>query len=174
MMKRFYCFLLDCNSISLFFVVYFIKEHKAIVFMKVNIAYIIYVVVILLFTVLCLFLSQFLPDETIQGGIKEVELADGSYLASYLGYFFVALSVSDKITLLAMGIIIFLFTYYSQTLYFNPLFLLFRYRFYYMTMENGMKLFVLTKKSIKNVDGLTFNNLKRINDYTFIDRSRGK
>jgi hypothetical protein len=115
-----------------------------------------------------------LPDETISGGIKEVELADGSYLPSFLGYFFVALSVTDDKTLITMAVIIFIFTYFSQTLYFNPLFLIFGYRFYYITMDNGMRLFVLSKKRIKSIEGLRFDTLKRINDYTFIDRSKGK
>ncbi len=173
-MKRFYRILLDCSAISLFFVVYMIKEHKSIMLMKMDFSYVIYLVGIVIFTGICLMISRLLPDETISGGIKEVEMADGSYLPSFLGYFFVALSVSDDKTLIAMAVIIFIFTYYSQTLYFNPLFLLFGYRFYYITMNNGMKLFVLSKKTIKSIEGLRFNSLKRINDYTFIDRSQGK
>lgn len=173
-MKRLYRVLLDCNAISLFFVVYLIKEHNSIMFMKLDISYAIYVAVIILFTGICLALSKLLPNEIISGGVKEVELADSSYLPSFLGYFFVALSITDKRTLVVMAVIIFIFTYYSQTLYFNPLFLLFGYKFYYITMENGMKLFVLSKKKIKNISGLEFNSLKRINDYTFIDRSHEK
>lgn len=173
-MKRLYRILLDCNAISLFFVVYLIKEHRSIMLMKIDVSYAVYLVGIIVFTAICLFLSRFLPDETISGGIKEVELADSSYLPSFLGYFFVALSIVDDITLIVMAVIIFIFTYYSQTLYFNPLFLVFRYKFYYITMSNGMKLFVLSRKRIKSIDGLRFDSLKRINDYTFIDRSHGK
>lgn len=173
-MKRLYRILLDFNAISLFFVVYLIKEDKSIIFMKIDCSYCIYAVGIILFTGICLVLSRFLPDEIISGGIKEVELADSSYLPSFLGYFFVALSVTDDITLIAMAVLIFIFTYYSQTLYFNPLFLIFGYKFYYITMENGMKLFILSRKSIKSIDGLKFDSLKRINDYTFIDRSSKK
>ena len=80
----------------------------------------------------------------------------------------------DDITLIVMAVVIFIFTYYSQTLYFNPLFLVFRYKFYYITMNNGMRLFVLSRKRIKSLDGLRFDSLKRINDYTFIDRSQEK
>ena len=173
-MKRLYRILLDFNAISLFFVVYLIKEHRSIMFMKIDCSYYFYVVGIILFTSICLVLSRFLPNEIISGGIKEVELADSSYLPSFLGYFFVALSVTDDTTVIAMAVIIFIFTYYSQTLYFNPLFLAFGYKFYYITMENGMKLFILSRKSIKNIDGLSFDSLKRINDYTFIDRSSRK
>ncbi len=173
-MKRLYRILLDCNAISLFLVVYLIKEHKSIMLMKLDISYAIYLAVILVFTGFCLVLSKRLPTETISGGIKEVELADSTYLPSFLGYFFVALSITNRKTLVAMAVIIFIFTYYSQTLYFNPLFLIFGYKFYYITMENGMKLFVLSKKKIKSTKGLEFSYLKRINDYTFIDRSQEK
>lgn len=173
-MKRLYRIMLDCNAIILFFVVYMIKEHRSIAFMKIDFSYAIYLLGIVVFTYICLEISRLLPDETISGGIKEVELADGSYLPSFLGYFFVALSVTDDKTLIAMAVIIFIFTYFSQTLYFNPLFLIFGYRFYYITMDNGMRLFVLSKKRIKSIEELRFDTLKRINDYTFIDRSKGK
>ena len=119
--------------------------------MKIDVSYAVYLGGIIFFTAICLFLSRFLPDETISGGIKEVELADGSYLPSFLGYFFVALSIVDDITLIVMAVVIFIFTYYSQTLYFNPLFLVFRYKFYYITMNNGMRLFVLSRKRIKSL-----------------------
>lgn len=177
LMKRLYRVLLDCNAISLFFVVYLIKKHTSIMFMKIELSYVIYLAGIILFTGFCLALSKLLPNETISGGIKEVELADGSYLPSYLGYFFVALSVEDNKTLFVIAVIIFIFTYYSQTLFFNPLFLVFKYRFYYVTMDNGMKFIILSKKRIKRIkriDGLRFKNLKRINEYTFIDRSQEK
>ncbi|WP_027204470.1 hypothetical protein [Butyrivibrio fibrisolvens] len=173
-MKRLYRILLDFNAISLLFVVYLIKKHNPICFWGIDFSYVIYIVGIMLFTFICLVLSRFLPDELISGGIKEVELADSSYLPSFLGYFFVALSVEDGRVLWSVAIIIFIFTYYSQILYFNPLFLIFRYRFYYITMDNGMKLFILSRKTIKSIDGLAFDSLKRINDYTFIDRSRVK
>ena len=87
-MKWLYRILLDCNAISLFFVVYLIKDHRSIMLMKIDVSYAVYLGGIIFFTAICLFLSRFLPDETISGGIKEVELADGSYLPSFLGYFF--------------------------------------------------------------------------------------
>lgn len=172
-MKRLYRILLDCNAISLFFIIYLIKEHRSIMLMKADVSYVVYLVGIIVFTAICLFLSRFLPDEIISGGIKEVKLVDSSYLPSFLGYFFVALIITDDITLIAMAVIIFIFTYYSQTLYFNPLFLVFGYKFYYITMSNGMKLLVLSRKRIRSINGLRFDSLKRINDYTFIDRSHG-
>ncbi|MDD3219670.1 MAG: hypothetical protein PHR50_10920 [Lachnospiraceae bacterium] len=170
-MKRIYRILLGCNSIMIFFVIYAIKSHIVISIFKYEwLSYTLYITCTIFFSGICLFVARFLPDEIISGGIEEVELADGSYLPSYLGYFFVALSVNDISTMGWVGGIIFVFTLFSQTLYFNPMFLLFGYKFYYLTMDNGMKLFVLTRLPIKNVKALHFDKVKRINDYTFIDR----
>ena len=141
--------------------------------MKTDVSYAVYLVSVIVFTAICLFLSKFLPDEIISGGIKEVKLMDSSYLSSFSWYFFIALIITDDITLIVMAVIIFIFAYYSQTLYFNPLFLVFGYKFYYVTMSNGMKLLVFSRKRIRSVNGLRFDSLKRINDYTFIDRSHG-
>ena len=141
--------------------------------MKTDVSYAVYLVSVIVFTAICLFLSKFLPDEIISGGIKEVKLMDSSYLSSFSWYFFIALIITDDITLIVMAVIIFIFAYYSQTLYFNPLFLVFGYKFYYVTMRNGMKLLVFSRKRIRSVNGLRFDSLKRINDYTFIDRSHG-
>lgn len=172
-MKRLYRILLDCNAMSLFFIIYLIKEHRSIMLMKTDVSYAVYLVSVIVFTAICLFLSKFLPDEIISGGIKEVKLMDSSYLSSFSWYFFIALIITDDITLIVMAVIIFIFAYYSQTLYFNPLFLVFGYKFYYVTMSNGMKLLVFSRKRIRSVNGLRFDSLKRINDYTFIDRSHG-
>lgn len=172
-MKKCYRILLTCNSIMLFFEVYAIKNHISLRGIEFEwVSYLSYWILAVGFAWICLGLSKFLPEEIIDGGIKEVELADGSYLPSYLGYFFVALSVDDFSTLIWVGTVIFIFSYFSQTLYFNPMFLLFGYKFYYLTMENGMKLFVLSRIPIKKVEGLRFEKLKRINDYTFIDRRK--
>ncbi len=174
LMRRLYFIILNINALSLFFVIYLIKEHISVVPMNHELSCIIYLLSVFLLSGICLMLSRFLPRETMTGDIKEVELANNSFLPSFLGYFFVALSVADNTTLIVAMLIIFIFTYHSQILYFNPLFLVFGYKFYYITKNNGMKLFVITKKSIKSINGLKFDSLKRINDYTFIDRGKQK
>ena len=116
--------------------------------------------------------SRFLSDDIITGGITEAESANNSYLPSYLGYFFVALSINDCDTLIWVTGIVMVFTFFSQTLYFNPLFLIFGYKFYNVSTDNGVKFFVISKKNITTVNNLSFHKLKRINNYTFIDKGR--
>ena len=137
---------------------------------KMHLCFCVCIVTTILYSWGCLWLSRFLSEEIISGGITDVEPANNSYLPSYLGYFFVALSISDGHTLLWIFIMIFMFTFNSQTLYFNPIFLVFNYKFYYITVESGMKLFVITKRNIKTTKNLSFPSLKRINNYTFIER----
>lgn len=141
------------------------------------ISYIIYFVEPIFFTYLSLLLANKLASDSIEiqndkPAIEEIEQANNAYLPSYLGYFFVALSISHCETLIFIFAILFLFTFLSQTLYFNPLFLIFGYHFYYMTTENNIKIFLITRKKLKDPSKLVFPELKRINDFTFIDKEK--
>lgn len=175
---------LTFNATSLILVVYLVKEKIVInnwlsCFLNMShwFSYLLYLAVPVLFTFFSLLLSNKLADDSIEAEknqpvIKEVEQANNAYLPSYLGYFFVALSVPHCDTLVFVFIILFLFTFLSQTLYFNPLFLVFGYHFYYVTTETNIKIFVISKRNLKNPKGLSFPNLKRINDFTFIDKNK--
>ena len=113
--------------------------------------------------------ARLLPTETITGGVRHVEAASGSYLPSYLGYFFVALSIEDFETLICVGIVIFLFTFFSQAQIFNPMFLLFGYKFYVVEVDGQITFFLISRRSILSTRNLEFTYLKRINNYTYID-----
>ena len=170
---------LTFNATSLIIVVYLIKSQITlnnlspyIECMPDYISYIIYFVVPILFTYLSLLMANKLANDSIESqngksAIKEIEQANNAYLPSYLGYFFVALSVSHCETLIFVFAILFLFTFLSQTLYFNPLFLIFGYHFYY-----NIKIFLVTRKKLKDPSKLEFPKLKRINDFTFIDKEK--
>lgn len=173
---------LTFNATSLIIVVYLIKTQTTLNSLSVYtelmpyyISYTVYLAVPILFTFLSLRLANTLASDSIEvdngkSAIKEIEQANNAYLQSYLGYFFVALSVLHCETLIFIFAILFLFTFLSQTLYFNPLFLIFGYHFYYITTENNIKIFLITKKKLKDPSKLNFPKLKRINDFTFIDK----
>lgn len=172
---------LTFNATSLILVVYLVKEQKVInglyyriVNLPAFVSYIIYFSIPVIFTYFSLLASRWLASDSIESeqgksAIKEVEQANNAYLPSYLGYFFVALSVPFCDTLIFVFAILFLFTFLSQTLYFNPLFLIFGYHFYYLTTANNIKVFLITKKNLKNPEHVNFPSLKRINNFTFID-----
>ncbi len=169
MLKFMYKVLLTFNSTMLLVAVYFIKQQivpKDVSYGISIIYYCGYILVPIIFSLVCLVSVKWLSKDSIEGGICEVEEANNSYLPSYLGYFFVALSVNDGTTLL------FVFSFHSQTVYFNPLFLLWGYKFYYIKMHDGRKIFVVTKAEIISNQNLTFKNLRRINYFTFIDMEK--
>lgn len=177
MIKFVYRLLLTFNATSLILVVFLIKEEIVINFVpnfdvidRNIISYIVYFFVPVFLTYLSILFSSFLGDSQIsKGSVLEVENANNAFLPSYLGYFFVALSVNSNETLYFIFIILFIFTYLSQTLYFNPLFLLFGYHFYNVSTSNKSKLFIISKDEINKVDDVEFSKLKRINNFTFID-----
>lgn len=173
---------LTFNATSLILVVYLVKSsfllsevHPIFNNFSPLFSYGVYLFILISLNYVALYISKFLDNDNLQvSSIKDIELANNSYLPSYLGYFFVALSISDIDTLIFIYLILFIFTYFSQTLYFNPFYLIFNYHFYYVTTNNNIKLFLITKKIIKNPNINSFQELKRINDFTFIDRERKK
>lgn len=143
------------------------------------ISYLVYFLIPVILTLVSLIMSKYLSNDSFENtitdgvtksSIKEIEQANNAYLPSYLGYFFVALSVPYCSTMLFVFGILFLFTFLSQTLYFNPLFLIFGYHFYYLTTSRNIKIFVITRKQLKDPEELEFPKLKRINNFTFIDK----
>lgn len=171
-MKTIYRIILTINALILLGIVYLIKEGCFIVIDSFVISYAIYIMIAVAFTGACVFISRYLPKEIIEGGVVSVELANGEFMPTYMGYFFVALSINNENTLICVGTILIVLLYFSKSIYFNPLFCLFGYTFYNLKMNNGIEIVVITKRPIKSADGLSFNSLKRINDYTYIDGGR--
>lgn len=177
-MKILYRLLLTFNATSLIIVIYLVKSEITIDCFSIiwnnipnYISYIIYVLIPIILTYFSLLFSNLLSNDVIQkGSIIEVEQANNVFLPSYLGYFFVALSVPNCGTLLFVFLILFVFTFLSQTLYFNPLFLFFGYNFYNVTTTKNIKIFIVSKKTIKDPKDIEFKRLKRINNFTFIDK----
>lgn len=168
-----YKMFLTSNSMMLFVIVYLVKEKIWI--SRFGIYSIgIYIAGLFVWTAICLLCSVFLSTDSIEGGIQSVELANDSYMPNYIGYFFVALSIpnSDVVTAGFVFLLLLLFIYRSQTSYYNPLFLLFGYQFYCVTNQNNLKVFVISRQEIRTTDNLEFQNLRRISDFTFIDKEK--
>lgn len=129
------------------------------------------------FVVFCtwvaLWLTRFLSRETISSQeIVSIEPANDTFLPSYLGYFFVALSINDLSTFMYVFGLIFIFVFFSKISYFNPVFLLFNLKFFYVVNSSGTKLVLITKKELKEPSNVAFDNLRRINNYTFISKEK--
>ncbi len=135
------------------------------------ISYLIYILIPILLTGLSIWLSRFLGSDAFKKGeVESIEHANNSFLPSYLGYFFVALSVGNWETLWFVYSVLFIFTFLSQALYFNPLFLLFGFEFYNIKTVNGKSIFLISRCNYKKPDEIEITKSHRINNYTFIER----
>jgi len=124
----------------------------------------------MLLTGLSVWLSRWLGKDSFSAGqVIAIEYANNSFLPSYLGYFFVALSIPNLETLVFIYAILFVFTYFSQALYFNPLFLIFGFKFYNVTTEKGTVVFLISKKEYRSPVEIVIAQARRINGYTFLE-----
>ncbi len=168
------------NSTSLLLVVYLIKcgitlplAPPYLLHIPNYVSYLIYIFGMIVLTFLSIQLAENLEKESFKiGDIINVEYANDAFLPSYLGYFFVSLDIPNSETLWFVYPLIFLFTFLSQTLYFNPLFLFFNYHFYNITTHNNVRVFLITRRKIKIPKEAFFPELLRINDYTYIDNEK--
>nr|WP_321259075.1 hypothetical protein [uncultured Pseudodesulfovibrio sp.] len=135
------------------------------------VSYIGYLLVPVVLTGISILLSPCLGKDSFdEGQIVSIEHANNSFLPSYLGYFFVALSIGNWETLAIVYGVLFVFTFLSQALYFNPLFLLFGFSFYNITTKNGAVVFLISRCSYKTPLDVVIPKAHRINSYTFIER----
>lgn len=171
-MEMIYRMLLTFNSTSFILVIYLIQNKYYFLSLENRplwISHITFLVFPIVLTGISLLLKRYLSSDSIECEITEVELANHGFLPSYLGYFFVALSVKDVEVMVFVYAVLFLFTYLSQVIYFNPLFLCFRYHFYYVVTENNVKQLIISRKRIRTTENLSFPRLRRINFFTYID-----
>ncbi|MEK6452073.1 MULTISPECIES: hypothetical protein [unclassified Myroides] len=169
-----YRLFLAFNSTYLIVVIYLIKERYYLKFLEsfdcIYLSWGLFILFPIVLTAISFIVAKMLPKDNIKSSsISEIELANNNFLPTYLGYFFVSLSVNDIPTLFVVFSIIYVFTFLSQTLYFNPIFLLFGYHFYFIKTAQNTKIFLITKKQLKNPGSIGFENLRRINNYTFLD-----
>lgn len=180
MMNIIFRLLLTFNATSLLIIVFIVQKGYALnyffsdcsFFAKVpNVAsYLVYFFAPVLLTGLSIWLSFFLgKDEFKKDEVESIEHANNSFLPSYLGYFFVALSVSNWETLGVVYALLFVFTFLSQALYFNPLFLVFGYEFYNIKTKNGTAVFLISRQKYKKPSEVDIPIARRINNYTFIE-----
>ena len=166
--------LLSINATSWMLVVYFIKERETVWIIPQAFFGLVLLLIPIGLSLVTILISDCLGPDSLKD-CRELSLADNEFLPTYLGYFFVSLSISDNITMIYLYLIVFVFTFISQTQYFNPIFLLFGYHYYHVCTKNGKKVFVIARgKVIRDKDNMSFDNLKRINDTTYIQRRKQK
>lgn len=163
-------FILTANATSWMIVVYGISKQWSFWFFPVWLTGFILLSIPVLLSLFSIKLTLFLGHDRIND-CEECILADQDFLSIYLGYFFIALSINDFITLCFVYVITFLFTFLTKNQYFNPIFLLFGYHFYNIVTAQGTRVFVIARgRVIRNAKNIQFAELRRINDTTYIAR----
>jgi len=173
--------LLTFNATSLLVIIFLVQKGytfgdyfskcQYLIDLPASISYFSYLLIPIFLTWLSIFVSSYLGKDSFEEGkIKTIEHANNSFLPSYLGYFFVALSVQNGETLLFVYSVLFVFTFLSQALYFNPLFLLFGFEFYNITTKNGAAIFLISRYVYKIPSEIDISTAFRINNYTYIEK----
>lgn len=176
--------LLTFNATSLLVIIFLVQKGYTLGYFLANVScldrlntlpntvsYMLYLLVPLLSTRLSIACSSYLGRDAFkQGEVASIEHANNSFLPSYLGYFFVALSIGNWETLVFVYALLFIFTFKSQALYFNPLFLVFKYDFYNITTLNGTAIFLISRHKYRKPDDVVIATAFRINNYTFFER----
>lgn len=97
--------------------------------------------------------------------ITSFEQANDIYLFSYLGYMIISICLPTlKSFLLFLLLTIFILAR-LQSYYFNPLLLIFGYKFYFINQDDKSKILLITKNNIKNMDDLFINKENNIDIY---------
>ena len=181
MVNFFFRLLLTFNATSLLLIIFLVQQNCKFLetfipaLAQFNlpslISYATYLGVPIALTGVSIFLSRYLgKDEFKKGEIESIEHANNSFLPSYLGYFFVALGISDWDVMWFVYVVLSVFTFLSQALYFNPLFLLFGYEFYNIKTKNGTAIFLISRHQYKQPSDIEIARVYRINNYTFIEK----
>lgn len=164
--------LLTFGSVSFFLIVYlFQNEINPFETQLGELAWLIYAVYILtpfLLTLISLGICKLLAKSKINK-VVSIETSNNDFLANYLAFFFVALSVKGLITFWVVFGMTILFTFVSRVSFFNPVFLVFGYNFYYVYTGENVKVMLISRKKLKNPKAFGSMSVRRINDYTFIE-----
>lgn len=98
-----------------------------------------------------------------------LETSNNDFLANYLAFFFVALSINDATTFwIVLGMTL-LFTFFSRVSYFNPVFLIFGFNFFYVHTGENVKVLLISRKKLRSPKSFEATSVRRINDYTFME-----
>lgn len=178
-------FIIALASTSLLPAIYFIKSEVKLfhtrcecINMVLDLAALLGVPIAL--SVLSLMWMKAQSKDSINNDVSEITPVNHEYLPVYLGYIFVSLSMPNTqnggiqwMTLIVVYLLICLFVTCSKTLCFNPIFIVFGYGYYQVTTGNGVKVFVITKATIRK-GGVkpTFPHLRKVNELVYVDKDK--
>lgn len=163
---------LTLSSVSFFVIVYLVQNAVNPYQYELGsydwLIYFVYFFIPFLLTFIAIRICKLLSVSSMQK-INSVETSNNDFLANYLAFFFVALSINRmNVFWFVFGMTV-LFTFYSRVSYFNPVFLMFGFNFYYVHTNENVKVMLISRKKLKTPTTFESMNVRRINDYTFIE-----
>ncbi|MCO8079530.1 MULTISPECIES: hypothetical protein [Acinetobacter] len=143
------------------------------------VAYVIYLIALLFLSFFSIkFSFKYLDQDVIERKkVKEFEQANDFYLPIYLGYAFVSISLPTLKSFLLFFVLMLIVLARTRFFYFNPIFLVLGYKFYFIKHTDDSKVLVISKKEIKTIDELfedsngdmrSYIALTKVNEYTFL------
>lgn len=127
-----------------------------------------FVLPFLLTFLLIRFANKLQHQQIIESKIKSVQSAGADQFPIALGYIFIALSINNNYTLTISFFILLLICFYTPA-YFNLCMYVFRYKYYYVTTSDDIRVLVATRRRILLGTKPSYTELRRINDLTYID-----
>ena len=158
-------------STSWMWVVYGIQHRYSFICNCICLTSIAMILIPFLLTAVWIFVARWFSVDNI-GRCEDVEETQNDFLANYLGYVFIGIGVDDLRVFVMVYLIIFVLTFAAQNKCFNPVLLLFKFKYYDVTTSNGTKVFVITTKNIRTLNDVATDNLRRINNMSYIDFGR--
>lgn len=138
-------------------------------------SYAIYLLACILLSAFGFLMLRILPKERLDAGtFKSFEPVTDTFIPVYIAYFFVALGIPDLSTFWVLFAIIFVFANFSSCVRFDPLYTLAGYKVYAGISNSDVKSYIITRTIIKNAKDVEFPNLRRVNDFTFVDLEKSK
>ena len=163
---------LTFSSVSFFVIVFLIQNginpFKSMLGKNAWVTYVLYIITPFLLTFISLGISKLLSKSKINK-ITSIETSNNDFLANYLAFFFVALSINGTLTFYVVFGMTLLFTFVSRVSYFNPVLLVFGFNFYYIRTGENVKVMLISKTKLKDPQVFKPMSVTRINDYTFIE-----
>jgi hypothetical protein len=114
----------------------------------------------------------FKSGETLDA--SEVKPIESTAMPTYIGLFVIALGLgTDKLgeAFIVLTVLLVLWGLFERVFYFNPIWLFFGYRFYEVRTRHDNTFTLVTKRAdLKGA--MEFQNLRRINNYTYLEEGQ--
>ncbi|MDR3048670.1 MAG: hypothetical protein LBV16_02350 [Elusimicrobiota bacterium] len=133
-----------------------------------------YILIVLLIGISCLLTKMAIhyfyknkSEDTLL--VSNIKPAEATYVPLYISYFIIAIGIDSLIVFEICSLLLIVLIYKTKIYYFNPIVYFFNYNFYEVVSDKGVSFLVISKqKNLKQIK--EFNNLCRLNNFSFIDR----